>query len=113
MVLLLVVLAVVPGAELNRPDIAGPETEAPQLVRSGTHGLAPGINRLAGLEEREMPVARPAVIPEGSEAGITREVGGLEGNGAERRAKEDTGRVANEIIPEGGHWTRTIVIFHW
>src|SRR4029450_10613776 len=76
------VLAVVPVSKLNCPNIAGPEAEPPQLVRSGAHGMVPGINRLTGLEERDMPVARPTVIPEGGEAGVTRAIGGLEGNAA-------------------------------
>ena len=109
--LLLVVRAVVPVAELNRSDIAGTEAEPPQLVRAGALGFVPGINRLTGLKEREMPVARPAVVPEGGETGIARAIGGLEGNTAPRRAREDTGRVANEIIPEGGHRTNTIGTF--
>jgi len=96
-------------AELNRPNIAGPEAEPPQLVRSGALGFVPGIDRLTGLEQREMSVARPAVILVGGEAWIARAIGGLEGDAAPRSLiREDTGRVANEIIPEGGHRTQTI-----
>ena len=65
-IILLVVLAVVPVAELNRPNVAGTEAAPPQLVRAGTDGIVPGINRLTGLQQREMPVARPAVIREGA-----------------------------------------------
>jgi len=50
--------------EPNRPDVAAADPALPQLIRSGAHGIIPGINRLTGREQREMPVARPTVIRE-------------------------------------------------
>jgi hypothetical protein len=97
----LVVLAVVPVAELNRPDIAGTEAEPPQLVRSGAYGLVPSIDRLPGLEERDMPIPRPTVIPVGGEPWIARAVGGLEGNGT-------AGRIADQVGAERGDGASTI-----
>jgi hypothetical protein len=57
---------------------------------------------------RSRVIMSPTVIPEGGEAWIARAIGGLEGNGAPGRARQDTGRVANEIITEGGRRTMTI-----
>ena len=60
----LIVLAVVLIAELNRPDVTGADASLPYLVPSGTHGIAPGINRLTSWQKREMPIPRPTVIDE-------------------------------------------------
>src|SRR5262249_39068861 len=64
-VVLLPVLAVIPLAELNRPDVTGADPALPYLAPAGTHGIIPRINRLTGRQQGEMPVARPAVIREG------------------------------------------------
>src|SRR2546425_6113976 len=74
--------------EPNRPDVAGADPSLPQLIRSGAHGIIPCINRLTGRQEGKMPVARRAVIGEGIQAGVAREVGGLQGDGT-------AGRVTN------------------
>ena len=102
-VLLVVVLlvAVIPLAERNRPDVAGAEAAPPQLVRAGTDGIVPRIYRLARRQQREMPVARPAVIREGAEARVAGQVAGLQGDGA-------AGRVADQVVAERGDGPSTV-----
>jgi hypothetical protein len=51
--------------KFNSPNVAGANPLLPQLIPLGTDGIVPGINRLTGREEREMAVARRAVIGEG------------------------------------------------
>ena len=86
-------------AELNRPDVTGAEAAPPQLVRAGTEGIVPRIHRLARRQQGEMPVARSAVIREGAEARVARQVAGLQGDGA-------AGRVADQVVGQRGDRTR-------
>jgi len=65
LVVLLVMSAVVLIEEPNRPDVTGADPPLPQLVRSGTDGIVPGINRLASRQQGKMPIPRRAVIGEG------------------------------------------------
>ena len=67
----------------------------------GHIGIAPGINRLTGRQQREMAVPWRAVIGEGVEARVARQVAGLQGDGA-------PGRVANQVVAEGGDRPETI-----
>ena len=60
-----VVLAVNPIEESNRPDVAGADPALPYLVRPRAHGIVPRINRLTGREQGEMPVPWLTVIGEG------------------------------------------------
>jgi hypothetical protein len=76
LVVRLVVLAVVAVAELNRPNVTGADAAPPQLVRAGTDGIIPGISRLARRQQGEMPGAWSAIIREGAEAGVARQVPG-------------------------------------
>ena len=102
-VLLVVVLmvAVIPIAERNRPDVTGAEAAPPQLVRAGTDGIVPRIYRLARRQQREMPVAWPAVIREGAEARVACQVARLQGDGA-------AGRVADQVVAERGDGPSTV-----
>jgi hypothetical protein len=77
--LFLVVRAVVLAWELNRPEVTAAcayvgdiHPALPYLIPAGTDRIVASINRLTGFEKREMPVARPAVIPEGGEARVIR-----------------------------------------
>ena len=74
LLVVVLMLAVVAIAERNRPNVTGAEAAPPQLVRAGTEGIIPRINRLARRQQREMPVAWTAVIREGAEAGVARQV---------------------------------------
>jgi len=72
-VVFVVVRTVVLAVELNRPDVTAARAyfwdiypALPYLIPSGTHGIIPRINRLAGREEGEMPLARCALIGKGS-----------------------------------------------
>ena len=102
LVVLRVVQAVVSLAELNRPDVTGAEAAPPQLVRAGTRGLVPRINRLARRQQREMPGARPAVIREGVQTGVARQVAGLQGDGA-------PGRITDQVMAQRGDRATTLI----
>jgi hypothetical protein len=80
LVVVLVVLlfvVVVPMAERNRPDVTGADPSPPELVRSGTYGIVPRINRLTGRQQGEMSIPRPAIIREVAETRVARQVAGL------------------------------------
>ena len=102
-VLLVVVLlvAVIPLAERNRPHVAGADAAPPQLVRAGTDGIISRLNRLARREQREMPVARLAVLREGAETRVAGQVAGLQGDGA-------AGQVADQVVAERGDGPSTV-----
>ena len=62
MLVVFLMVAVVPSAELNRSNVAGADAAPPQLVRAGTDGIVPRIPRLARRQQGEIPVAwRPIV----------------------------------------------------
>ena len=81
--------------EPNGPDVAGTDPALPQLVRERTGRCVARINRLTGRQQGEMPVARRAVVGEGVEARVARQVTGLQGDGT-------AGRVTNEVRPQRG-----------
>jgi hypothetical protein len=106
--ILLVVLAVVPVTELNRPDITAARPDfpdidpaPPQLIGGQTGGIVARINRLTGGQQREVAIARRAVICKGAQAGVPSEVRRLEGNGA-------VGRIANQVRTQRRHRADTI-----
>src|SRR6266446_5237922 len=65
LVVLLVVLEVRIIEEPNRPDVTGADPPLPELVSSRTHRIAPGINRLTGRQQGEMPIPWLPIIREG------------------------------------------------
>src|SRR5438046_10766629 len=69
--------------KFNRSDVTDARSHSsdinpalPQLIPPGTHGIVPGINRLAGRQQGEMSVARSVVIGEGIQSRISRQVAG-------------------------------------
>ena len=58
--------------KFNRSDVTDARSHSsdinpalPQLIPPGTYGIVPGINRLAGRQQGDMPVPWLAVIREG------------------------------------------------
>ena len=69
--------------KFNRSDVTDARSHSsdinpalPQLIPPGTLGIVPGINRLTGRQQGEMSVARAAVIGEGIQSRISRQVAG-------------------------------------
>src|SRR5437773_740736 len=63
---------VVVRVKFNRPDVTDTRPHSsdihpalPQLIPPRTHGIVPGINRLTGRQQGEMPISRRAVIGKG------------------------------------------------
>jgi hypothetical protein len=76
--------------ERNGSDVAGSHPWLTYLIRSGARGIIARINRLTAREQREVPVPWRAVVGEGVEAGVARQVTGLQGDSA-------AGRVTNQV----------------
>jgi hypothetical protein len=77
-------LVVIPALELNRPDVTttGPyvlniHPALVELIPRGTHGIIAGINGWTARQQGNMPLTRPAVIGEGVQARVARQVAGL------------------------------------
>jgi hypothetical protein len=67
-----VIILLVGRAKFNCPDVTAARSYSwdiypalPQLISPGTDRIVPRINRLAGREEGEMPLARRAIIGKG------------------------------------------------
>lgn len=71
----LIVLAVIPIEEPNRPDVTGAYPPLPNLVLAGTHGIASGINCLTGWQPREISIPRRAIIGKRVEARVAHRAG--------------------------------------